>query len=89
MDAEFHDDDFITTTLRPRKPRVRKHNLGPKDPNRVYIGKHVIVVSRNHFKGYKGLIKDTMPNGCAQVELEATLIAHNRIQVFKIEQLAM
>lgn len=89
MDAEFHEDDFITTTLRPRKASARRHNLGPKDPNSVYIGKSVIIVDRNHFKGYKGLIKDTSPDGHAWVELEAILIAHRCTQVFKIEHLVM
>lgn len=89
MDVEFYEDDFITTTLRPRKARARKRNLGPKDPNSVYIGKHVLVVDRNAWKGYKGLIKNTSPDGRAWVELEAQLIAGKRVQVIKIDHLAM
>ena len=47
--------------------------LGGRDPNDVYIGKRVIVVGGNPYKGYEGLIKTTTPNGVARVELTARL----------------
>lgn len=90
MDTEFQDDDPSSYTIRPRKQRPRQGTrLGPKDLNSVYIGKHVIVVNKSQFKGYRGIIKNTSPDGRAWVELEATLIAHQRTQVIKLEHLGM
>ena len=72
------------TTLRPRTSKGSK--LGPKNPNAVYIGKRVIAVGvNNHWKGYKGRIKDTDPSGNAWVELDAR---QQHVHQFKIDQLA-
>lgn len=71
-------------TLRPRTSKGSK--LGPKNPNAIYIGKRVIAVGeKNHWKGYKGRIKDTDPSGNAWVELDAR---QQEVQQFKIKQLA-
>ena len=81
---EFYSSDFIVTTLRPRRSKGSK--LGAKNPNAVYIGKRVIAVGmNNHWKGYKGRIKDTNPSGDAWVELDAR---QQQVQQFKINQLA-
>jgi hypothetical protein len=80
----FYDSDFILTTLRPRTSEGSK--LGPKDPNAVYIGKRVIAVRiLNHWKGYKGRIKDTDPAGNAWVELDAR---QQDVQQIKLDHLA-
>ena len=60
--------------------------LGPKNPNAVYIGKRVITVGfLNHWKGYKGHIKDTDPSENAWVKLNAH---QQQVQQFKINELA-
>ena len=89
-DVIFYEDDVTCNTLRPRKEDSRSGcRLGPRDRNSVYIGKHVVVINKSQWKGYKGIIKSTSPDGFARVELEATLIAHQRTQVIRLEQLAM
>ncbi|KAJ3508347.1 hypothetical protein NLJ89_g5806 [Agrocybe chaxingu] len=63
------------TTLRIRK----RQGTIADDPNRVYVGKAVMVVhddrspgaTANNYKGYKGLVKNTDGFGAAFVELEA------------------
>jgi len=80
----FYNSDFILTTLRPRTSEGSK--LGPKNPNAVYIGKRVIAVGlSNHWKSYKGRIKDTDPAGNAWVELDAR---QQQVQRIKIDKLA-
>ena len=88
-DLVFHDDDPTTTTLRPRQERRRWCPLGPRDPNQVYIGKDVVVINKSRWKGYRGIIKSTSPDGLAWVELQATLIASKGTQVIRLEQLGM
>ena len=61
------------------------YKLGPKNPNAVYIGKRVIAVGINNWKGYKGHIKDTDPAGNAWVELDAR---QQQVQQIKIGHLA-
>lgn len=60
----------FVTTLRNRKPTTGPLLQG-RDPNRIYHGKRVIVIGGSHYKSYKGIIKDTNPDGQAWVELEA------------------
>ena len=60
--------------------------LGGQDPNEVYIRKRVMVVGASPYKGYKGLIKTTTPNGTARVELDARL--HSCVEV-EISHLAI
>jgi len=55
--------------------------LGGRDPNEVYIGKRVTVVGASPYKGYKGLIKTTTPNGMARVELDARLHSCVDVQI--------
>jgi transcription elongation factor len=55
--------------------------LGGRDPNDVYIGKRVRVVGGSFYKGYKGLIKTTTPNGMARVELDARLESRVEVQI--------
>ncbi|PPQ97151.1 hypothetical protein CVT26_000413 [Gymnopilus dilepis] len=86
-DVIFHEDDTIPTTLRPQQAIRRTCNLGPRDRNHKYIGKHVTVINKSQWKGYRGIIKNTSPDGLAWVELEATLIAHKRTQIIRLEQL--
>ena len=88
-DVIFHEDDPISTTLRPQQAIRRTCKLGPRDPNHKFIGKHVIVINKSQWKGYRGIIKSTSPDGLAWVELEATLIAHKGTQIIKLEHLGM
>jgi len=84
IQVAFYNSDFILTTLRPRTSEGSK--LGPKNPNAVYIGKRVIAVGlSNHWKSYKGRIKDTDPAGNAWVELDAR---QQQVQRIKIDKLA-
>ena len=84
IQVAFYNSDLIFTTLRPRTSKGYK--LGPKNPNAVYIGKRVIAVGiLNHWKGYKGRIKDTDPAGNAWVELDAR---QQQVRQMKIEHLA-
>ena len=89
-DVVFREDEVTLNTLRPRKEDNRSGcRLGPRDRNSVHIGKHVLVINKSQWKGYKGIIKSTSPDGFARVELQATLIAHQRTQVIRLDQLAM
>ena len=68
-DIEFFIPPFVQT-LRRRT----QHNLpGIKgeDPNKMFIGKRVMVVGPHQYKSYKGTIKITHPSGDAWVELDA------------------
>jgi transcription elongation factor len=60
---------------------VGGERLGGRDPNEVYIGKRVTVVGAGLYKGYKGLIKTTTPNGMARVELDARLQSCVEVQI--------
>jgi transcription elongation factor len=79
-DLQFHSSDFISSTLRPRKV-AGGERLGGRDPNEVYIGKRVKLVGASFYKGYKGLIKNTTPNGMARVELDARLQGSVEVQI--------
>lgn len=66
-EVEFYQPPVVAGVPRRRK----KTRLGPRDPNSIYIGKHVLVVGAHTFKGYRGIIKQTNFEGQAWVELEA------------------
>lgn len=83
-DVEFHNRPFITT-LRRRKPFTGPLLAG-RDPNRIYHGKRVVVIGGTHYKSYKGIVKDTHPDGQAWVELEAR---QQQIVKFPLENLAL
>ena len=63
------------------------------DPNRVHIGKRVIVVGgiggsaeARHHKSYKGTIKNTNPAGAVWVELDAL---NQKVIQFTLSDLAL
>jgi len=63
------------------------------DPNRVHIGKRVMVVggiegttNARHYKSYKGTIKNTNPAGGVWVELDAL---NQRVIQFVLSDLAL
>jgi hypothetical protein len=56
----------------------------PPDPNRVFIGRQVMLMTKGH-KHYRGIIRDILNDGFALVELEATL---SRIRI-KLQNLAI
>jgi len=63
------------------------------DPNRIHIGKRVIVVGgtggsveARHYKSYKGTIKNTNPAGAVWVELDAL---NQKVIQFALSDLAL
>jgi len=63
------------------------------DPNRVHIGKRVMVVGgtggngeAKHYKSYKGTIKNTNPAGAIRVELNAL---NQKVMQFTLSDLAL
>jgi len=60
------------------------------DPNRVHIGKRVMVVGgtaeARHYKSYKGTIKDTNLAGAVWVELDAL---NQKVIQFVLSDLAL
>jgi len=83
-DIEFFSPPFVLT-LRGRT----QHNISAfkgEDPNKVFIGKRVMVVGRHQYKSYKGTIKITHPAGDAWVELDAL---QQKIVRFTLSDLAL
>lgn len=83
-DVEFHNRPFITT-LRKRKP-IGDSLLRGQDPNKIYLGKRVVVVGGTSYKAYRGTIKTTNPDGYAWVELDAR---QQQVVKFALEGLAL
>ena len=69
VDIEFFSPPFIQT-LRRRAQR-NLSSLKGEDPNKIFIGKWIMVVGRHQYKSYKGTIKITNPAGDAWVKLDA------------------
>jgi hypothetical protein len=68
-DIEFFSPPFVLT-LRRRTQRNLSGFKG-EDPNKIFIGKRVMVVGPHQYKSYKGTIKITNPTGDAWVQLDA------------------
>jgi len=83
-DVEFHNRPFITT-LRKRKP-TGDSLLRGQDPNKIYLGKRVIVIGGTSYKSYKGTVKSTNPDGHAWVELDAR---QQQVVKFSLKSLAL
>ena len=81
--VEFHSPDLVC--LQPRNPKKSLAKLGGRNPNQVYEGVRVIVIARHQFKGYKGIVKETTPEGLAIVQLDSRL--QQPVQ-FKLVELA-
>jgi hypothetical protein len=77
VDISILDVEFYTPphhiALQPRNPHPKWGRLGDRNPNDIYCGKRIIVNARHDFKGYKGTIKTTTPDGDAFVELDSRL----------------
>lgn len=56
-----------------------------RNANAKFIGKQVIVIGANRWKGYQGIIRDTTPSGEALVEM--ALFNHQRKERFFLYQL--
>jgi hypothetical protein len=85
-DIEFFSPPFILTLRR----RTQRHlsDLKGEDPNKIYVGKRVMVVGRHQYKSYKGTIKTTHPAGDAWVELDA-LYGQQKVIKFTLCDLAL
>lgn len=70
--------------LRPRKRCRTDSKLMQDNPNHVYHNKQVIVTGSHIYKGYRGIIKDTTPQGQAFVELA---INPPKVVEFKLDTL--
>jgi len=57
------------------------------NPNAQYVGKKVMVVGTNHFKGWTGVVKDTTLDGHAFVALN--IFNHPRPEKFNLKSLRL
>ena len=84
--VEFHSPEFIIG-LQPRKPHVTWARLGERNPNDVYNSIRVVVIGSHEYKGYKGYIKSTTPDGYAFVELDSRLQQSVKIRLLDLASL--
>ncbi len=70
--------------LRPRDEYAKWGKLGGENPNDVYNSQRVIVIGNHQFKGYKGLIKSTTPDGYAFMELDSRLQQRYKIKLLDL-----
>lgn len=58
----------------PRPPlRTMRKEMFEVDPNKKYVGKRIAVVDHPEFKGYRGFVVETHPDGDAWVRLDANM----------------
>ncbi len=57
-------------SLRPRVGHPKWANLGDQNPNDVFKSMRVVVIGNHEWKGYKGFIKSTTPDGYAFLQLD-------------------
>jgi hypothetical protein len=90
-EIEFYSTPFVTTL----RCQIAAGSLSMKEinPNRVHIGKRVMVVGgvegntdARHYKSYKGTIKNTNPAGAIWVELDAL---NQKVIQFTLSDLAL
>ena len=60
-------------SLRPRVAHPKWANLSEQNPNDVFNSMHVVVIGNHEWKGYKGFIKSTTPDGYAFLQLDTHL----------------
>lgn len=91
---EFWSPDFVATVLPAQGlSRAQDGVVIPidtnsdniTDPPKHFIGKHVVIINKNIFKAYQGVIKDIQQDNFAIVELNAGL---RRVRV-RLSNLAM
>lgn len=79
--VDFQSADFILG-IAPAVPPLATFvhqdllNNNITDPNRHLIGRRVLIIKENHYKAYRGIVKETLQNDFVIVELAANMKRH-------------
>ncbi|KAF9037148.1 hypothetical protein BJ165DRAFT_1408550 [Panaeolus papilionaceus] len=85
-EVEFFSPSFHQTFLLP--PQIKRPNISMFDVYQCFKGRTVYITGQHPFKGQRGLIKDTHPDGRVWIQMES-MLSGNQTTIFKHTKLSL